>query len=514
MKEKGQSHRISHPFMLFKQLSQNELKQFEKLINCGYFKNEKSIGSDIKNLIALIRSLKKHRKAQGFTESVKQAVYCDVFGEVNSDCSLNHLQKKDLSKMMNKLLLTAEKFLMFEKIKNTTEYDAVLLYPQLIKRKHFLLLKRKINAAEKGLEKETKRGVQYHTQRFEIERIKEEQSHTDGNFAKLDNYDDLQRHIDTKYLLQKLQYHLAKITLINTQNKAFYLEPYKKLKDLLTIEEYEENSLIKLYLLNIQLIEENNKNKNEMFLKLFKLLEEEENSIPENFLKPFLTNLANYCSFQINNKGDLNYFKYQFEILKAMDNAKLLVKNEGINIGLLKNIITVACRRNEFNWARKKLMEYEKYIPKKVRKSVLAYNNLIIDFNQKKFNKVVDYFRKRGRGEIEKIDDKHEISARIIELQYHFEKDIIAENNTYCKIASLTAKINEYKKTKPHRKLIKRRKDSYLNFIRIFRRIYNLKNPDCEANISKVKDSFEEKDSIWEKQWLLDKINELENMSI
>jgi len=63
---------------------------------------------------------------------------------------------------MNELLNAAEKFLMFEKIKQTNEYDTTFLFTELIDRKQILLYSRRIKAAEKKLNLQKKRGVDYH----------------------------------------------------------------------------------------------------------------------------------------------------------------------------------------------------------------------------------------------------------------------------------------------------------------------------------------------------------------
>jgi len=77
-----------------------------------------------------------------------------------------------------------------------------------------------------------------------------------------------------------------------------------------------------------------------------------------------------------------------------MHKSGLLVKNSTIDIAVLKNIITVACRVNEFKWATNQLAYYIKYVPKTIKRSVFQYNSGIIAFNQEKYDEALNHFNK------------------------------------------------------------------------------------------------------------------------
>lgn len=502
MQNKSLGNRVSLPFELLKTFSEKELNHFEKLINSGYL-------SEKQGLNLLLKSLKKYAlNYTEFTPELQVIIYKSLYKQEETDIALNDKQKKKLSKAMNDLLALAEKFLMFERIKNTDEHDSTFLFPELIDRKQTLLYSRRIKATEKKLNKEKKQGVEYHNQCYYIQKEKARLLFMNNALAKEDNYDELQYHADLKYLLQKLQYHLAKITLQRRYaQKTFKLKPIEALKTLLGLSEYQTNPLIQLYLLNIQLVETEQE---ATFLALSKLLKEKQEVIPTDSLKPFYVNLTNYCTFQVA-KGDLKYYKYLFEIYSNMHEGKLLVHDKLIELGLLKNIITTACRVDAFDWAAEKLSIYIKYVPAAIRNAVFQYHNGIMAFNQQKYEVALSHLI-----QVKKIDDTHELNLRIVQLQCFYETDAVYETGTQQMIDSLKTYIHQNKR------LTKRQKAAYFNFIRIFNKLYQFKDvPDnrslqmeLKKALPKTKERLLKFDFIKEKRWLLDKIKILEDSGL
>jgi len=502
MQSKSTSCRTSLPFQLLRTLSEKELDHFEKLINSGYLSTKP-------DLYLLLKNLKKYVLIRtDFTPELQCTIYKSIYDQDKIDQVLNDKQKKKLSKAMNDLLALAEKFLIFERIKNTDEYDSTFLFPELIDRKQLLLYSRRIKANEKKLYKEKKRGVEYHNQCYDIQLEKARLLFMNNALAKEDNYDELQYHEDLKYLLQKLQYHLVKITLQRRYaHKTFNNNPFITLQGLLNLPEYQSNPLVQLYMLNIQLVETEDE---ATFSALSKLLREKQEVIPRDYLNIFYVNLTNYCTYQLA-KGDLMYYQHLFDIYKNMDEGKLLVSDKSIELALLKNIITTACRVNSFDWAKEKLTTYIKYVPAAIRQAVFEYNHGVLAFNQQKYELALTHFT-----QVRKIDETHELSLRVVQLQCFYETDNVYENGTRQMIDSLKIYIHQNKR------LTKRQKSAYFNFIRIFNKLYGFKEildkrsleVALKKALPKTKERLLEFDLIKEKQWLLNKIKVLENSSL
>lgn len=480
---------MSKSFQLLQTFTEKEFINFQQLLDSGYLSNNPRLSK-------LLKILKKKVEVyKNFTPTLQHSLFETIYGKDEE------FDSKKFNKLVNDLLKAAEKFLMFEKIKNTDEHHATLLFPELINRKQIPLYSSRVKAAEKKLSNEKKRGVIFYNQCSKIQQEKARLLFISNALMKEDNYDALQYHTDVKYLIQKLQYHLAKITLKRSYGKkTFNFKPFHALQPLLNMEEYQSNTMIKLYILNIQLIEDDEAT---TFVALSKLLKERKEEIPDNFLNIFYVNLTNYCVHQVF-KGILNYYNYLFTIYNDMHEGELLVINNTIELALLKNIITTACRVKAFDWAFNILNYYKKYIPVKFKDAVFHYHSGIILFNQQKFDEATHHF-----SIVSKIDDIHELNFRIVWLQCLYEADLYYENETKQIIESFKTYLQQNKKMTSQQKV------ACKNFIRIYDKLYLfkfLKNKDISTNKISNLDYFLSKSKyIREKKWLSDKIKNFEN---
>jgi len=499
MPNNSRNHRVSLPFQLLKTFTERELINFKKLLDSGYLSSNESLNK----LLKILQKQAFHHSS--FSPDLQVEVYKALYNKENIGEKLSVSQNKKLNRLMNELVTAAEKFLMFEDIRSTDKYDTMILYPKFIDRNQLLLYSKRIKATEKKLSKVEKKGIQYHNQCYQIQKEKERLLFVNNSLAKEDNYDELQYHLDIKYLLRKLQYHLAKVTLQHTYaHKTFDLESYISIQHLLNLPKYKANPLIQLYVLNIILVESKSET---TFVELSELLKQKHGLIPSEFLNIFYINLTNYCTNKLA-KGDLNYYKHLFDIYNDMDESNLLVPNKFIELALLKNMLTTACRINAFDWASKKLDFYINYVPKTIRISVYEYHKGIIAFNQQKHDVALNHLIK-----VRKIDTTHELSLRIAQLQCYYETDSMYETETQQMIDSLKSYVRQ------HKQLTEHRKTAYHNFILIFNKLYKLnlmshkwsKDERIKKALPKIKSQFLELKPIWRKLWILNKIKDLEN---
>lgn len=491
--------RISLPFQLLKTFTEKELINFEKLLSSGYL----SANENLTKLLKILKKLALHHES--FTPAIQHDVYKPLYSSENTGEALNEPQRKRLSRVMNELLNAAEKFLMFEDLKATDEFDAMMLYPKLVDRNQLILYTKRIKAAEKKLSKETKQGIEYHEQCYYIQREKARLFYLNNDLEKEDNFDKLQYHFDTKYLLEKLNFHLVKV---NTQKiftrKKFDLSPFRALQGFFNLPKYIANPLISLSLLNIDLVEKEDDN---TFKALLNKISIEANSVPPSFLKSFYSTLTNYCIWQ-EAKGRLEFTNHLFKIYNSMHIHNLFIMDDAINIFLLKNMIANACRIKAFDWAKDKLSYYKDYVPKDIRNDVFNYNSGIIAFNAYNYSDALNLLVK-----VRKIDHTHDLGLRVVQLQCYYETDINYEQETQQLINSFEAHL------RVNNKMLLKRKTAYLNFITIFKKLYKFKDiPGNRSRLNiiiktlpKIKDNLLQYDLIREKKWLLNKIEELED---
>jgi len=484
---------------LLKSFTKDELKHLSTFIDSPYFNTNKK-------LCLLLKTLRKYAlDVPKFTEGIQLKVYQQVYGAAKNQSSINAAQKKNLNKLLNKLLALVEEFLIAEELKNNADTKHELLFPALTKRKQMVLYNRRLKGIQKELDNEKEKGVIYHTRQYHLQQHKEKLLYDEDKLAKEDNYDELQYHLDVKYLLEKLQYHLAKITLQKVfTGKKFDLAPFKAIQALLELSNYKRNPLIELYQLNINLVE---KDDDTTYYALFTKLKKHLDTIPASFLKPFYTNLMNYCTVQIL-KGRSEFYQNLYQIYQDMHVGDLLVREDSISIGLLKNAITVGCEVKAYTWVNDILAHYIQFVKSNIRKSVLNYNKGIIMFNQQKYDQALNYLK-----EVSKIDDIHDIGVRVIILKCFYETDSFYEQSTQQSIDSIRAYFINKKKLNEETKI------SFINFINVLNALYKLKDhrdsqersKKIKSTLPKLKINMMDEKAMRERQWLLTKISELES---
>lgn len=406
---------------------------------------------------------------------------------------------------MNDLLKVAEKFLIFEQTKNTEEHNPILLFPELNDRKQFLLYEKRLKSTEKKLKAFEKHGLEYHNQYYNIQKEKAALLFKNNALGKEDNYRELLYHIDIKYLLEKLQYHLAQLTLQQKYpNKAFDFEPYKACEALFNLPQYKQNPLIKLYLLNINLVE---KADDDTYNLLFNALQEYRDIIPASFLRPFYVNLHNYCAFQIA-EGKLDFYQELKKIFEVKHSQNILTNDNVMDISILKNIVTIGCRLKEFDWANKMLIENIEYVSENLKESVLSYNKGVIAFYMRNFCDAQDHFLKVGM-----IDEFHSTNLKATQLQCYYE--IEQHYNYYIQqmIESFRIFLTTTKKLSPPQKA------SYKKFTYTYNNLYNFrkiigKKERCikiKRKLPDLIDFINNEQFVWNREWLLSKAKVLKN---
>lgn len=482
--------RISLLVELLKSFTEKEVTLFAEFIESSYFNKDQT-------LIVLLKKLKRY--ALG-TEKFIPDLQLKVYEEAYCDKPLNQteLTKKQymfLNNKQSRLLRLAEQFLMIENFKAKENTRPEYLYPELIDKNQTNLYQRHLKSDIKMLKNESTRNVDFYLIQYKLQKAILYTQIKNGEIDKLDNYDDLQHYLNINYILEKLQFHLAQITLKNIyKNKTYKFSTVSEISNLLKMPIYANNPLIKIYLANIELA--NNQN-DKSFNYLLNIINENNHILVPGFLRIFYVNLANYCSSQLK-KGKVEYYQKLFDIYKGMHESNLFVKENFIDSNFFKNVITVSCAVEQFDWANNVLLYYKKFIQPKIRESIFCYNKGVIEFNQNNYLLAQEWFLK-----VDKINDTFEIGLRIFMLQCIFEVE--QDYNEATKQSFESAK----QFFKRNVKLSSINKNSYLNFINTFIDLYKFKHKITKFNLKKIKNKLNQLKVVHKKKWLSEKISEM-----
>lgn len=453
---------------LLKSFTEKELSTFGKFIETGYFNEDQK-------LILLLKKLKRYalgvdKFAPELQFKVYEETYCD---QPLIQKELTKKQYVFLNNQQHKLLRLAEQFIMIEKFKTTDNIKSEFLYQPLIDKNQIYLYQRHLKSDMKTLNSQSKRGINYYSTQYKFQEAILYALMKNGEIAKKDNYNDLQDHLNINYILEKLKFHLAQLTLEDMyKDRDYKFSKLSEILNLLEIPEYNNIPLIKIYLENIKLIETQD---DESFNKLLETVVIDKDTLPSQFLRVFYVNLANYCSVQIK-KGNVSYYQKLFEIYEVMHQNNLYVLENFIDTNFFKNVITVSCAVEKFEWADDILLHYKKFMQPNIRESIFCFNKAVIEFNQHNYALAQEWFLK-----VDRINDTYDIGLRIFMLQCIFEVE--QDYNDATKQSFESAK----QFFRRNAVLSSINKKSYLNFISTFINLYKFKHNTTKLNLKKLK---------------------------
>jgi len=246
---------------------------------------------------------------------------------------------------MTVLTRLAEMFLRNEELKENEACKTELLYPQLLKRKQFALFNRNMTRDDKALNTKTTQGVKDCAQRFKMQSVMLDYLLKKELLTKEDNLPELIESLDIYYLINKLEFHVMCISLTDfSAQKSYDYTPMKAVSPLLNLPQYANHPLIHTYQIAADLLKNSTI---ELYQQLIELLDTHATSISDNDLSNFYEIAISFCTSKIK-EGDTTYYRQIFDLFQIMDTKNLLKEGNFMQVGKLKNIITVSCKVSEF----------------------------------------------------------------------------------------------------------------------------------------------------------------------
>ncbi len=210
----------------------------------------------------------------------------------------------------------------------------------------------------------------------------------------------------------------------------------------------------------------------------------------------YLRNIIRYSSFE-----DDDYYREEFEIDQLGLEEGLLFLNGYLRELTIKNIINSAIRLGEIQWTKDFLHQYKDVFRKKYADDIIAYCEAVVNFYEGKYNEALALFFTKKEPKYDNVFFEIERRIKLIQIYYETEKVELFWNQ--CR--SLEMYISR-KGDSVGRMYI----ESYKNFYKNARKISRIIKRDTdkinklEVEISKIPVRL-----LFEKKWLLDKLDEL-----
>ncbi len=204
--------------------------------------------------------------------------------------------------------------------------------------------------------------------------------------------------------------------------------------------------------------------------------------------------LKNYCIETKINRGKTAYNEELLFIYQTMAEEGLLLQNGQLDAQDYKNIVSVALRVGDFDWAEKFIQTYSDKLPIDNRDNIILYNSALLQFHQGNFEKVVEQLR-----EVETENPTYALGGKLLLLKayYELQDDLV--------LTPLRDSFRLY--LKQSSSLEPRLKERYLNTLRFVEKLGALTPGDKKA-AKKLRKKVKKTRQVAERSWILEKLDE------
>ena len=229
----------------------------------------------------------------------------------------------------------------------------------------------------------------------------------------------------------------------------------------------------------------------EPYFQLKRIIEKHGYEMDDTNLAEIFTYARNFCIGQVNT-GKHAFFEELFDLYEQGLQKRILLPNGEINERNFKNIVTTALRTKKAEWAHDFIEQYHHSLNKTVRANAYGYNLANYYFYTKQYDKALLNLQK-----VQLSDLFYGLDARSLMIKCYYELD---EREAF---------INAYFS---FRMFVQRRKNvseqhrkNYLNFLRLTKKLINLRPRDKKAMDALIKEVSASK-ALADKNWLEEKL--------
>jgi hypothetical protein len=203
----------------------------------------------------------------------------------------------------------------------------------------------------------------------------------------------------------------------------------------------------------------------------------------------------NYCIGYIN-RGRKEFFSELLQLYKLSIKNDVVTYNQNLHPADFKNIVTIACRLEQFEWADDFIKNYGDYLPEDERENAITINRAQLYWYEGNLSQAV-----RLLSRVEFNDPFYALNAKSLLARIYFEqgeKDVLF---SFCDSFKVYLKRNKI--------ISKTHLNNYLRLINLISKLAKLK-PGQFDKLEKIKTEIKESQGLSNKKWLLEQAEKLE----
>lgn len=305
------------------------------------------------------------------------------------------------------------------------------------------------------------------------------------------NYQEVSNALDLSFISDKLRESCVMLThqrVYKTEYDIGLLEDvlrYVEMENLLDV------PAIALYYYGYKAIKE--KDDENSFWKLKEELLKSGDFFPTNEIRNIHLIALNYCIQKMNEGKDL-FIREAFELYRDGFEKKILIDGDSISQWTFTNVVAIALKLNEHDWAELFINNFQKYLPKKLQETFVNYNTAQLYYNMKQFDQAMLLLV-----QFDAEDIILNLRAKILLAKLYYEQEEMDA------LDSLLESVRNYLQRK---KMLAYHKANYKNIIRYTKKLIKV-NPYNNKQKEKLSKEVQMVNPLTEKEWLLNQLQDL-----
>ena len=468
-------------------ISRKEMTRFRELAASPYFNKHQ----DTKALVCYLSEIYPRFDEES---CCRKRVFQQLFPGQKHDQS-------QLALVFTYTLKLFEKFLIQERFKERIPLHNILLLNDLRNRKHYTLYEKTLGRAETELIKEEKRDSSFYNRKFQLAREADNYYKQIQKRRKDDSIQHKQKNLDLFYLSEKLKDACE----MEVRRKILKVNYNTHLLDAViqevggNLEEYEQEPSIYMYYTLYQMIVYSD---HQFYFKAYEVLKNNQRYFEQHELKSLYNYLQNYCIGQIN-LGETHFLKEIFKLYQSQISQDLLIEDGYLSEWHYKNIVTTGIRLGEMDWVGHFVETFKEKLHPESRENAYLFNLASYYYATKQLDRVLDLLVK-----VEYNDLRYNLGAKALLLRTYYDLE------EYEPLFSLSESFKQY--LHRNKLMADSRRIGYSNLFRLTKKTAQIKanagfvsKEKTQKELKKLEKDLKESEAIFNKSWLVEKINEL-----
>jgi len=489
-------------FLLIKTFDKKELKTFDNWLSSKFHNQSEKVLNLYRGLRSIYNKLDRPVEKHILLKFVGIKINVDS-GKPSAKNALI------LRQTMSALTQQIQEFLCWQKFKEDNIRVNCCLVDALMDRRQFKLVPAILQKSKKELQASPNRNILFYEHIFQLT---ERKFHIDiilnNRSTKVEIQQDLINKLWQTHIVRVLKYYCAakNIEKIRKINYVYPLiEPLKQY-----IKDSSENdvSLVKMFYTLLILIE---KEEPEYFYELKKYLFKNFKIFDVFIVRQFLNYLTNYCA-RVIKLGKDEFIKEKQDVYQFGLKLKCWSSDIYFSSHQFTNIVINSLLLGKIDWTKNFLNDYKEQLNPVTKEDTLNYCNALLHFQINEFDEAHNYMLKITSPE----DFIYHLGYKILLIKIYYEcQSLTIENEDTHPINYELESIRHYIMSTRNKRMSESLRESYKNFVNLFRRILKRKkkliNKEIipKEDIDKLKKELFSELPFVERDWLKKQVEDL-----